>query len=163
MEQNNTYGQGVAVEETREPLPVFEAGSQPCITQQSAVVSEAREPLPAWDMPAYTPTYTDTRPKSNPQVEACVDSAFSKSLAATIMAWFPFCSIVGIILGCVGSTLVKKANDLAAIYGISAGGKNVAAKVLAMVGKIAGIAMTAFWAFYLLYFVLWMALIVSSY
>lgn len=86
----------------------------------------------------------------HPAVTASADAAFGKSLAAAIMCSFPITSIIAIILGSAGLSLVEETNRLAAQYGVSAGGKNVAAKVLGMIGKIAGIVMTVFWGLYFL-------------
>ena len=92
--------------------------------------------------PAPAPTLTD------PEVEARIDAAFGKSLAATIMAGFPIASIIAISFGSTGLNMVDEAKRLAAQRGAKPGGKNVAATVLGKIGKIGGIVMTAFWGFY---------------
>ncbi len=93
--------------------------------------------------PVYPPvTVTD------PAVEACVDSAFGKSLASAIMCGFPVASIIAIFFGSAGLNLVEQAKMLAAQRGVRPSGKCVAATVLGKIGKIAGIVMTAFWGFY---------------
>ena len=98
--------------------------------------------------PYYQPVVTD------PQVESLIDSAFGKSLAATIMCGFPIASIIAIILGSAGLNLVDEAKRLAAQRGAKPGGKNVAATVLGKIGKIVGIVMTVWWAFYILFIIL---------
>lgn len=98
---------------------------------------------------AYNTPYQQT-PARNPQIDSYVDSAFSKGLAATIMAWFPITSIIAIIMGGKALTAEQTAQTLAASSGTSAGGKCVAAKILGKIGKIGGIAMTVFWAVYIL-------------
>jgi len=95
--------------------------------------------------PAYAPI-----PPSDPAVDALVDSAFGKSLAATIMCGFPIASIIAIFFGVAGLNLVEQAKALAAQRGVKPSGKNIAATVLGKIGKIVGIVMTAFWGFYLL-------------
>ena len=85
---------------------------------------------------------------NHPAITECADSAFGKGLAATIMAWFPIVSIVAIAMGSSGLNLVEQAQVIAAQYGAEAGGKATAAKILSKIGKIAGIVMTIFWAFY---------------
>ena len=126
MEQNNFNSQGSTATETREPLPTLDFSAQPPVFTQTA----------------------ESHSGSNPEVDACAESAFGKSLAAAIMAWFPVCSIIAIILGSGGLKMVKRANELAAHYGVSAGGKTIAAKVLGIVGKIAGIVMTVIYSIY---------------
>lgn len=150
MEQNNFNSQGSTATETREPLPTFGTQAQNSFTQQNATTAD-REPLPTLDFSAQPPVFAKTsepRSESNPEVDACAGSAFGKSLAAAIMAWFPICSIIAIILGSGGLKMVKRANELAAHYGVSAGGKNIAAKILGMIGKIAGIVMTVIYSIY---------------
>ena len=85
---------------------------------------------------------------SDPEADAYVDAAFSKSLAATIMCSFPVASIIAIFFGSAGLDLVEKAKYLAAQRGVRLSGKNIAATILGKIGKIAGIVMTAFWGFY---------------
>ena len=84
------------------------------------------------------------------QVEGLVKSAFSKGLASVIMAEMPVASIIAIFMGNKALKLADSANALAAQYGISAGGKCVAAKVLGEIGKIVGIVMTILWPFYII-------------
>lgn len=92
-------------------------------------------------------------PASDPAVDALVDSAFGKGLAATIMCGFPIASIIAIVMGSMGLGLVEQAKTLAAQRGVKPGGKNVAANVLGKIGKIAGIVMTCWWAFYFIFIV----------
>ena len=103
--------------------------------------------------PVYTQT-TESRPKVIPEVEECVNAAFGKALASAILGAIvamPICTIIAIFLGNSALESVKKANEMAAYYGVSAGGKAIATKVLGMVGKISGIAMTVFWAGYFVF------------
>ena len=95
------------------------------------------------DAPIYAPV-------RDPRIDTYADSAFSKGLAATIMAWFPVTSIIAIIMGSQSLSAVGIAQSLAASCGTSAGGKCVAGKILGKIGKIGGIVMTAFWGFYIL-------------
>lgn len=95
------------------------------------------------------PTFQQTEV---PQLKVLAEEAFSNGLAAVIMAEFPVASIFAIIKGCKAQKLAKEAENMAAGYGISAGGKNVAAKIMGIVGKISGIVNTALYAFLALYF-----------
>lgn len=99
------------------------------------------------------PTFQQTEV---PQLKALAEEAFSNGLAAVIMAEFPVASIFAIFKGRKAQKLAKEAENMAAGYGISAGGKNVAAKVMGIVGKISGIVNTALYAFLALYFVFYM-------
>ena len=89
----------------------------------------------------------------NEQAEAEVaklaKSAFGKCLAAVILAWWPVASVIAIILGSIGLKAAKKATALAEANNISAGGKNIAAKITGKIGLIGGIVMTVFWLFYI--------------
>lgn len=84
------------------------------------------------------------------KVQELVDSAFGKGLASTIMAWFPVTSIIGIILAAGSKKASKEAVNLATNLGIEVGGKNIAAKVLNIVGMIGSIFFTAFYGVYFL-------------
>ena len=96
------------------------------------------------------PTFQQT---DIPQLKALTDEAFSTGLASVIMAGFPVASIIAIFKGRKAQTLAKEAEDMASAYGFSAGGKNVAAKVMGIVGKIDGIVCTAFYGAMTLMFV----------
>ena len=135
---------------TRDPLPQFGMGQQPNFGQQFATGNNSREPLPQMNFQVPPPSFEQqqTEQPSNPEVESTVNSAFGKSLAAAIMAWFPICSIIAIFLGSGGLKLVQAAIDRANQLGVQPGGKNVAARVLGMVGKIAGIVMTVIYGIY---------------
>ena len=98
-----------------------------------------------------TPVYA--APANDPEVDALVDSAFGKTLAATIMCGFPIASIIAIFMGSTGLGLVEQAKALAAQRGVKPSGKNVAANVLGKIGKIVGIVMTCWWAFYFIFIV----------
>ena len=150
MEQNTFNGQGMTTTETREPLPTFGTQSQNDFAQ-SDITTAGREPLPTLDFSVQAPVFTQTTvscDENNTEIEVCVGTAFGKSLAATIMAWFPICSIIAIVLGNGGLQMVQRANELASRYGVDAGGKNIAAKILGMIGKIAGIVMTVIYSIY---------------
>ncbi len=89
------------------------------------------------------------------QIQSIANSAFGKALAAAIIAEMPIGSIIAIIMGSKALRQVEGAYALGAQYGVCVGGKCIAAKVLGKVGKIAGIAMTAFWAVYFLWIILY--------
>ena len=120
--------------------------------EQYTAGNEQREPLPTMDYPGYTPVVEQPRPQNYSQVTESANSAFGKGLAATIMAEFPVTSLIAIFMGAAGLKKVKQTNEMAAYYGIKAPGKNIAAKVLSMIGLITGIAMTAFWSLYFFIF-----------
>ena len=101
--------------------------------------------------PGPNPYYQPVMP--DPQVASLVDAAFGKSLAATIMCWFPVASIIAIFMGSAGLNMVEQAKWLARQRGSIISGKNVAATVLGKIGKIAGIVMTVWWAFYILFII----------
>ncbi len=105
---------------------------------------------------------TITPVNTNPQVQSLVNSAFGKALASVIMAEIPIASIIAIIMGSKALKLVDSANALAAQYGISAGGKCVAARILGKIGKIVGIVMTAFWPFYIIFMIAYVILMIST-
>ena len=84
------------------------------------------------------------------ELDAMVDEAFGKGLAATICAWFPVASIVAIAQGSKGLKKLAEAKNLAQQYGTSLSGKNIAARILGMVGKIGGIVMTVFYPLYII-------------
>lgn len=87
-----------------------------------------------------------------PEISNVVNAAFGKGLAATIMAWFPVASIIAIFFGANALKLVNEGNAIAARYGYDTVGKNIAAKVLGNIGKIAGIACTVFYGIYFVAF-----------
>ena len=92
--------------------------------------------------------YYQPVPPTDPVVDECVDAAFSKCLASAIMCGFPVASIIAIFFGSAGLELVEKAKFMAAQRGARPGGKLTAASILGKIGKIAGIALTAFWGVY---------------
>ena len=136
---------------------------EPAYTQstpgyQQPAYQEPAYQQPAYQQPAYQqpvyqqPVYQQPvapAPTSAPAAQAYADEAFGKGLAATIMAWFPITSIIAIAMGGKGLGLLEQAEAIAAQYGVSAGGKAIAAKILSKIGKIGGIAMTIFWGFYI--------------
>lgn len=101
------------------------------------------------------------QPVPNADIEANVNSAFGKGLAAAILAEFPIGSIIAIALGSSAANMSEQANMMAASRGTTAGGKNVAARVLGLVGKFAGIGFTIFWAVYFVYIFVLLAMIAS--
>ncbi len=125
MEQNNFYGQDFD-KESQESLPTYD------FTEQA---------------PVYEQSY-ETESTSNPEVEASANGAFVKALISVIAANFPIASIVSIILGVLALKGVKKTDALAAAYGVEAGGKRTAAKIMGLIGTIYSSVMTAFYALY---------------
>ncbi len=163
MDQNNFNGQGVQNDQTREPLPTFEQPvyQQPVYQQEQPVYQQPvyQQPVYQQEQPAYQqyqqpvyqqPMYQQSVSPVSQEIEEKAGSAFGKGLAATIMAWFPITSIIAIILGSIGLKLANANNEHASRLGVSAGGKNVAAKILGIVGLVSGIVMTIFWVVYII-------------
>lgn len=146
MDQNNYNGQGVPNDQTREPLPTFDYQQQP-VNQQPAYQQPVYQ-QPVYQQPVYQqPVYQQPATQN---IEENAGKAFGKSLAATIMAWFPVTSIIAIIMGAIGLKLSKANSEHASRLGVSAGGKNNAAKILGIVGLVSGIVMTVFWFIYII-------------
>ncbi len=93
-------------------------------------------------------------------VAAYADEAFGKSLASAIMSQFPVASFFAIGFGHKGLKLVDQARAAAAYYGISAGGKATAAKVLGTIGKIAGIVYSVVWSLYAVIYAVYFLLLI---
>ncbi|MBQ8038843.1 MAG: hypothetical protein IJ274_03060 [Lachnospiraceae bacterium] len=110
--------------------------------------SEMREELPVFEFQPQTPVFEQeyAQEASNPEVEECVNGAFGKALASVIMVNFPIVSLVSVILGALALKGVKKADELAAAYGVEAGGKRTAAKIMGMIGTIYGAVITCYYA-----------------
>jgi len=82
--------------------------------------------------------------------DAKIEANFGKALAATICSAFPVASIVAIVLGNNALKEWVEAKAMADRGGFRLTGKHVPTRVLALVGKITGIVMTAFWGVYFL-------------
>lgn len=149
MDQNNIYDQNFN-NETGVSQPVAEQTQQ--VPQYAPQYGYGQQP------PQYAPQqpqygYGQPMPApvtSNPAVEECASSAFGKSLASVIMAWFPITSFIAIFLAGAGMRGASEARDLAARLGISAGGKSVAARIMGIIGLISSIIMTVFYFFYII-------------
>lgn len=111
--------------------------------------------------PVYAPP-VQPAPTVEQVVHDLADKAFGKALASVIMAAFPVASIIAIVMGGKALKLVNQARDIATPYGIFGGGKYMASRIMAMVGKYTGIAMTAFWGIYFLIFGLVFGLIATG-
>lgn len=136
MDQNNTFEQNVSG--NPDSLPTFNPQSQ--------------QPPQFMPQPPQTPYgQQEPYPGANAHtIEEGADSAFGKSLASVIMAWFPVCSFIAIFLAAAGLRRASATSDLAARLGMSAGGKNVAARIMGTIGLISSIIMSVFWIFYIL-------------
>ena len=102
------------------------------------------------------------------EIQQSINAAFSKALAATIMAEFPIASIIAIFFGNNALKEVNSLIDICRSMGIRLPGKLVAARILALVGKIGGIVCTCIYAglaaFYSLYFgIFFLALLGSGF
>lgn len=91
------------------------------------------------------------------QVAKMADQAFSTALASAIMAGFPVASIIAIFKGVKGLKLANAARDLAEENGMFAGGKNIAARVLAINGIASGAYATLIYAIFAAFYVVWIA------
>ncbi len=175
MEQNNFNGQGMnpATNEMQQPAYNNQAQNG-YYNQNMAYNNQVNNPYAPAQQNGYQQnpyqqnTYQQNAYQQNQQIDGSsipaiatlVDGAFARNLAATIMGWFPIASIIAIVLSFKGLNMVKEANALAANYGVEAGGKNVAAKVLGIIGKIVGIVYTCIWGIY--FIILFMAIILSA-
>ena len=176
MDQNNFNGQNPQYGE-REPLPTMDYPAPTPVYPQvpnngQDLQPGERAPLPTIEYPAATPAYQQapnqyTKAALDAQLASYADAAFPKCLASVIMAEFPVASIIAIIMGAKGLGIVDQAYQLAIRNGVSAGGKNIASKVLGKIGKILGIVMTIFWAFfffiYFIYFIILFAAITNGF
>ena len=88
------------------------------------------------------------------EANALIEDNFGRALGTAIYATFPVASIIGIINGCRALKAWEKTKEMEKQYGFVLTGKHIPTRILALVGKIAGIAMTAFWGFYLILIVL---------
>lgn len=111
----------------------------------------------------YAPVNTQTPvvPSVDQMVAEMSNSAFNKALASAIMSNFPITSIIAIVMGSQALGQVKRIKELAEPYGIFAGGKYIAARVLALIGKFSGIFMTVFWALYFFLIIIYVAVFSS--
>lgn len=108
----------------------------------------------------YQPMYEQPKqtPYSTPQdVQQKTDHFFSQALAATIMSVFPIASIIALIKG---KAILPEIVDYIAsctALGITIPGKLKTAKILATVGKFAGLGFTIYYgisfAFLAIYFI----------
>lgn len=110
-----------------------------------------------------SPQYATSEPaKTNvlPQdVQQRIDNIFGKALAATIMAEFPIASIIALIFGKNALIEILSLIEECTARGIRYPGKLRAAKILATIGKFAGLGFTIFWGAYLAFFVLYFGFI----
>lgn len=155
MDQNNQF-----VNPNEQPVapvePVYAEPVQPVYAQPVAPVQPVQPVAPV--QPVYTqPPVQPVGPTVEQVVHDLAEKAFGKALAAAIMSAFPITSIIAIVMGSGALKLVNQARDIATPYGIFGGGKYIAARVLALVGKYSGIAMTIFWGLY--FFIIAIAII----
>lgn len=134
-----------------QPQPMYQQPYNPAPAAQPYQPQEPVYPYqPQAAYPYQQPQYS-YRAEDVPGLKDLVSSAFSKGLAAVIMAEFPITSIISIFMGSKSKKLVREADQLAAQYGVKAPGKRTAAKILGNIGFGMGIGMTAFWVFYIFY------------
>ena len=155
--------QAIAFDPTpqKDPIPTFNPSSQDNLVP-SFDPAPQQDPIPSFSSNAeisFAPQEKDLffeepveevkiEDKRHPEVDEKVDSAFFKALASTILAFFPITSVVAIFLGLSVSKKLKEANELAENYGVGLGGKAKAAKILSIIGSIAGGVFTVYYAFY---------------
>lgn len=117
-----------------------------------------------------SPQYATSEPaKTNvlPQdVQQRIDNIFGKALASAIMSEFPIASIIAIFFGNNALKEVVALIDICRSMSIRLPGKLVAARILAIVGKVGGIVCTCIYAglsvFYAFYFILFFGMAIVS-
>ena len=138
MDNNQNFNQT-----QRDPLPQY----QPPV---ESITASADAPFHA--VPAYVPTPQPQKPVIPQQlidtVESLASSAFGKGLAGTIIAHVPIASIVSIFLSASALSKSKKASEIGNQYGFKAPGKNIAARVLSIIGLAQSIFFTFLWSIY---------------
>ncbi len=139
MDNNQNFNQT-----QRDPLPQY----QPPV--ESITTSSPDAPFQA--VPSYIPTEQPQTPVI-PQnlidtVESLASSAFGKGLAGAIISFFPIASVVGIFLSAFGLSNAKKASEIGNRYGFKAPGKNIAGRILSIVGLAQSIFYTCIWSIY---------------
>lgn len=77
-----------------------------------------------------------------------IEGTFGKAIAAVVCSSFPIASIVAIVLGNQTLQTWKQAKALADRGGFRLGGKSIPTRIMALVGKFTGIAITPVWAIY---------------
>ena len=147
MDQNNINNQNNNAAEDSEQY--FTLDNQ----AQGNSDASGREPLPTFDFSVQQPAFVqDADPSSDCQreIDSLSGPAFGQALASVILAWYPIGSLIALILGSSALKKVRRANELAERYGVSAGGKIIAAKIMGKIGKISGIVLTIFYSLYIL-------------
>ena len=159
MDQNNQF-----VNSNEQPVapvePVYVEPVQPVYAQPvqpvQPVYAQPVQPVyvepvqPVYAQPVYTQPVQPVGPTVEEVVHDLANKAFGKALASVIMCAFPIASIIAIVMGSKALNLVNQARDIATPYGIFGGAKYMVSRAMAMVGKFSGIAMTVFWALYIL-------------
>ena len=117
---------------------------------------------PQYQQPMYQQPIYQQPPQPNilpPDIKQRIDNVFGKALAATIMAEFPIASIIALIFGKNALIEILSLIEECTARGIRYPGKLRAAKILATIGKFAGLGFTIFWGAYLAFFVLYFGFI----
>lgn len=119
---------------------------------------------PQYQQPQYQqPQQSNNLPTD---IQQRINAIFGKALAAAIMSEFPVASIIAIFFGNNALKEVNSLIDICRSMGIRLPGKLVAARILAIVGKISGIVCTCIYAglaaFYSLYFVIFFSAFMLS-
>ena len=158
------------------PLPTYSAAPAPLPTYNPAtlptpvapvspvpVSADGTKPVPVTSMPYIQPIphpSIDMGCKNpiHPVVKKRTDESMNIGIAAAAMAQFPIVSMLSVYLGLKVSKDVKKTEEMAESYKCDLPGKHKIAKILGMVGTIAGLVYSAshFIAFvgFLVYWVL---------
>ena len=133
---------------------------QPVAPMYTPVPEVAPEVPAVYKDPAYDQSsYSDPSYSTLPVVpEETISSIFTKGLLGTIFASTFFLSFLGIIFGVIAR---KKSNEMLRLYGYQPG-KARAGRILGTVGMGLGIAMTALFLFYVIYFVFIIAVVAGS-
>ena len=96
------------------------------------------------------------------RIKQLADSAFGKGLASVIMSGFPIVSIFAIFMAIAGKKASNEADALAKTMNVSAGGKNIAARILSIIGLVESIVCTCIYAFYFFYMFFIIMLVISG-
>lgn len=93
------------------------------------------------------------------QLSSVLESAFNYSLISYFLSAFPIGSFVAIFLSIKSSKLLKKAKLLAEQNHTEPGWEHIVSNIAGKVGLFRGIALSAYWTSYMLFFVLYFSFI----
>lgn len=118
------------VQDNQETLPQFNTYTQSESNGDINFIPES---------PVFVEEHVAKKDKRHPEVDKLVDDAFTKGIIATVLIFFPICSIIAIFIGKKSYDTLNKAQKLSEEYDVGLGGKATAAKILCRVGLYGGI------------------------